>query len=100
VTAAIDPGRHWLGVRPHEVELVAETVPGAVAATLRFIENFGATHVLHAEYGGDLIRVETAPGAWSIGKTLYLRFASGRVLLLIDRVSERVVPFRSLEAAA
>lgn len=96
---AMEPGRHWLGVRPHDLQLVAEAIPGAAAATLRFVENFGATHVLHGEYSGELIRIETAPRPWTIGQTLYLRLAPGRVLL-IDRASERVVPLGSLEAAA
>jgi multiple sugar transport system ATP-binding protein len=96
---SIPSGRHWLGVRPHDVELVAETSPGAVPAPLRFVENFGARHVLHAEYAGDLLRIEVVPAARSIGETLYLRFSAERVLL-IDRTSERVVPFRQLEVAA
>jgi multiple sugar transport system ATP-binding protein len=95
----IAPGRHWLGVRPHDVELVDESSPGAVQAPLRFVENFGARHVLHAEYAGDLLRIEVAPATRSIGEALHLRFSAERVLL-IDRTSERVVPVRQLEAAA
>jgi multiple sugar transport system ATP-binding protein len=95
----IAPGLHWLGVRPHDVELVAESSRGAVQAPLRFVENFGARHVLHAEYAGDLLRIEVAPATRSIGEVLYLRFSTERVLL-IDRTSERVVPVRQLEAAA
>jgi ABC-type sugar transport system ATPase subunit len=95
----IASGRHWLGVRPHDIELVAEALPGAVPAPLRFVENFGARHVLHAEYAGDLLRIEVVPAARSIGEMLHLRFSTGRVLL-IDRTSERVVPFRQLEVAA
>ncbi len=95
----IAPGRHWLGVRPHDVEVVATASPGAVQAPLRFVENFGARHVLHAEYAGDLLRIEAVPAARSIGEMLHLRFTADRVLL-IDRSSERVVPFRQLEAAA
>jgi ABC-type sugar transport system ATPase subunit len=95
----IASGRHWLGVRPHDIELVAEALPGAVPAPLRFVENFGARHVLHAEYAGDLLRIEVVPAARSIGEMLHLRFSTGRGLL-IDRTSERVVPFRQLEVAA
>jgi ABC-type sugar transport system ATPase subunit len=97
--AAIAAGRHWLGVRPHDVELEAMASPGAVQAILRFVENFGARHVLHAECAGDLIRIEAMPAARTIGDMLHLRFSAERVLL-IDRVSERVIPVRQLEAAA
>ena len=97
--AAIAPGRHWLGIRPHDVELAAVASPGTVPAILRFVENFGARHVLHAEYAGDLVRIEAMPAARSIGAMLHLRFSEER-LLLIDRISERVIPVRQLEAAA
>ena len=89
--AAIAAGRHWLGIRPHDVELAAVASPGTVPAILRFVENFGARHVLHAEYAGDLVRIEAMPAARSIGAMLHLRFSEER-LLLIDRISERVVP--------
>ena len=69
-------------------------------AVLRFVENFGAKHVLHAEYAGAaLLRVEAAPFPRSVGETLHLRFPVER-LLVIERASERVIPLRRLEAAA
>jgi multiple sugar transport system ATP-binding protein len=98
--ASIVSGRHWLGVRPHDIEVVDQGAPGTVPAVLRFVENFGARHVLHAEHaGGDLVRVEAVPGGRAMGETLYLRFPAERVLL-IERTSERVIPLRRLEAAA
>jgi multiple sugar transport system ATP-binding protein len=95
----IAAGRHWLGVRPHGIEVVNGGASGAVPAVLRFVENFGARHVLHAEYFGELIRVETAPAARSAGDVLQLRFDPRRSLL-IERASERVIPLRQREAAA
>ena len=72
---------------------------GAVPAPLRFVENFGARHVLHVEYAGELLRIEAEPAVRSIGDILHLRFSAGRALL-IDRASERVIPFQQLEAVA
>lgn len=93
-------GQHWLGIRPHDIELADEGAPETLPAVLRFVENFGARHVLHVEHaGGDLVRVEAAPCARAIGETLHLRFSPERVLL-IERTSERVVSLRRLEAAA
>jgi multiple sugar transport system ATP-binding protein len=92
-------GRHLLGVRPHDVELVDKAAAGALPAPLRFVENFGARHVLHVEYGGELLRIEAEPMVRSIGDILHLRFSAGRTLL-IDRASERVIPFQQLEAVA
>jgi len=100
VTAVnIASGRHFLGVRPHDIQLMEQSAPGAVPALLRFVENFGARHVLHVEYAGDLLRIEAEPVTRSIGETLHLRFSARRVLL-IDRASEHVVHFQQLEAAA
>jgi multiple sugar transport system ATP-binding protein len=95
----VAPGRHWLGIRSHDIELVTESTAGAIPALLRFVENFGARHVLHAEYGGDLVRIEAAPAARAIPQTLYLRFSPERAFL-IDRSSDRVVPLQNREAAA
>lgn len=91
--ADITSGLHFLGVRPHDIELVDKTAPGAIPGPLRFIENFGSRHVLHVEYRTELLRIEAEPAVRTIGEILHLRFAAGRVLL-IDSVSERVVPFR------
>lgn len=95
----ITSGRHLLGVRPHDIKVVDKATAGAVPAPVRFIENFGARHVIHVEYGAELLRIEAEPTSRSIGDILHLRFSVGRALL-IDRASERVVPFRPLEAAA
>jgi ABC-type sugar transport system ATPase subunit len=91
-------GDHLLAVRPHDIELVDKTAAGAAPATLRFIENFGARHVLHVEHGADLIRVETDPGFRAIGEVLHLRFSARRALL-VDGAGGRVIPFQPLKAA-
>jgi multiple sugar transport system ATP-binding protein len=97
--AAVDgfSGDHLFAVRPHDIELVDKTAAGSAPATLRFIENFGARHVLHVEYGAELIRVEADPAFRAIGEVLHLRFSARRALL-VDGVGGRVIPFQSLEA--
>jgi multiple sugar transport system ATP-binding protein len=97
--AIVASGRHLLGVRPHDVELVEKATAGALPAPVRFIENFGARHVLHVEYAGELLRIEAEPTVRSIGDILHLRFSAQRTLL-IDQASERVIPFQQLEAVA
>ena len=91
-------GQHWLGVRPHDVELVDAGTAGAVPAPLRFLENCGARHVLHLEYGEDLLRVEARPGSRSIGDLFYLRFPVNSSFL-IDRKDERVVFLRRIRGS-
>jgi multiple sugar transport system ATP-binding protein len=98
--AHIVSGRHWLGVRPHDIELVDKGTAGAIPAVLRFVEDFGARHVLHAEYAdGALLRVEVLPNSRSVGETLHLLCSADRALL-IERNGERVIPLRRLEDAA
>ena len=59
-------------------------------ACVRFVENLGAEHVLHAEYGEDLIRVVTSPGFAAEDETIHLALPGERIHL-IDARSEDVV---------
>ena len=84
------PGRHWLGVRPHVFKASREPGPGSAPATVRFVENFGAEHVLHVSYGDDLVRVVAAPDFAAEGERVHLSLPFSRALL-IERESERVI---------
>ena len=95
---ALDPGEHFLGVRPHDFKAAREPVNGAAAAIVRFVENFGAEHVLHVEYGADLARVVVPPGFASVGETIHLSL-DPRQVHLINRSDDRVVPLEGGEAA-
>jgi multiple sugar transport system ATP-binding protein len=95
----IAPGEHWLAVRPYVFHASREPAPGAAATTVRFIENFGAEHVLHVDYGQELARVVVPPGFVGEGETIYLTLDPAHALL-IDKASEAVVSRRRTEAAA
>lgn len=84
-------GSHVLGVRPHDVLVSASAQEGYEATTVRFVENLGSEHVLHVEYGNDLVATVAPPGFASADDTVFIRIASHRVHA-IDRQSERVVP--------
>jgi ABC-type sugar transport system ATPase subunit len=62
-----DGGRCLLGVRPHDVLVKAPGTPGAVATRVRFVENLGATHVLHVDYGDRLIATVVPPNKARVG---------------------------------
>jgi hypothetical protein len=81
------------------VRALRDAGPGTAAATVRFVENFGAEHVLHVGYGEDLLRVVAPPGFAAVGETVHLVFDLRRVHL-IDGSSDRAVPFERAEAAA
>ena len=60
--ADIPEGEHWLAVRPHGLKVGREPGIGTAPARVRFVENFGAEHVLHVDYGDRLARAVAAPG--------------------------------------
>jgi ABC-type sugar transport system ATPase subunit len=60
-------GRYLLGVRPHDVLVKASGTPGAAATRVRFVENLGATHVLHVDYGDKLIAAVVPPNKARVG---------------------------------
>ncbi len=95
----VQPGAHWLAVRPHVFKAARAPGAGRAPAIVRFIENFGAEHVLHAEYGRDLVRVVAPPGFTQEGETVYLELDPDQVHL-IRRDTDEVVARQSLGAAA
>lgn len=88
-------GKHLLGIRPHNILLKRGPSSGFFRSRVRFVENFGSEHVLHLEYGDDLIRVTAGPGFAGSGETVYAKFelekahviesATGRVIQLSER---------------
>jgi multiple sugar transport system ATP-binding protein len=96
---SVEPGRHWLAVRPHDIHAGRESGKDTAPATVRFVENFGSEHVLHVGYGEELARIVVAPRFAGEGDTVHIVLDPQRVHL-IDRTSERVVPLDRLEAAA
>jgi len=87
---AISAGRHLLGIRPHNVILERVSAPDTMQTTVRFVENFGAEHVLHLEYLDELIRATSVPGFAEVGAHIYMRFDIARAHL-IDAGTDRVV---------
>ncbi len=95
----VRPGPHLLAIRPHDVQPQREPGVGSAAAPVRFVENLGAEHVLHLEYGDTLLRTMAAPGFAGEGEVLHVSFPPHR-LLLIDPQSEAVVALDRRDIAA
>lgn len=83
-------GDYLLAVRPHAFRLAAEPAPGYSTNPVRFIENLGAEHVLHVQYGEDLVRVVCRPGFATVGGEVHLGLA-GAGVQVIDRESGRIL---------
>lgn len=71
---AIAPGNYLLAIRAHLIRAAQAPFDGSVASTVRFVENFGAEHVLHTTYGDDLLTVMVAPGFAREGDHVHLSF--------------------------
>jgi multiple sugar transport system ATP-binding protein len=74
-------GQHLLGIRPHDVEARAAASAGTAPAVVRIVENLGAEHVLHVEYGDGLLRVLVPPGTAAVDDIVHIRFDLRRALL-------------------
>jgi multiple sugar transport system ATP-binding protein len=92
-------GRQLIAIRPHDVRTARTPDAATAPALVRFVENLGAEHVLHVEYGQELIRAVVPPGFAREGDTVHLAFDARRAHL-IDAGSEEVVRLAPLEAAA
>jgi multiple sugar transport system ATP-binding protein len=95
----IAPGEHLLAIRPHDLEVAAAPGPDTAATRVRLVENFGAEHVAHLDYGDQLLRMAGPPGFARPGDTVHLRLRAERAHL-IDRASDRVVARTRAEVPA
>ena len=86
--ADIPEGEHWLAVRPHGLKVGREPGIGTAPAQVRFVENFGAEHVLHVDYGDRLARAVAAPGFADGLEAVHLGLDLAAAHL-IDRCDER-----------
>ncbi len=96
-TAAAPPGKYDLGIRAHHVTAKHEPFEGAVAAAVRLVENFGSEHVLHLNYGENLLTVMVAPGFAREGDTVHVSFVMAHAHLVDPRTG---LIHRSSAAAA
>ncbi|MCI0429389.1 MAG: ABC transporter ATP-binding protein [Rhodospirillales bacterium] len=95
----LSAGRHLLGIRPYDARAMRSPDSTSAAATVRFVENLGAEHVLHVEYGDQLVRVVAPPGFAAEGERVHIAFDARRAHL-IDGRSGDVIALAPLEAAA
>ena len=78
----VDVGPHLLGVRPHDVLMAVPGAPGAAMTRVRFVENLGAKHVLHVDYGDRLIATVVAPNTVRAGEDIAIALQPGAVHLI------------------
>lgn len=86
----LEPGEHFLALRPHDLSISDEATAGAAATTVRLVENFGSEHVAHLDYGEQLLRVAGRPGFAKAGDEVCLHL-SGNNAHVINSRDGRVV---------
>jgi ABC-type sugar transport system ATPase subunit len=83
-SVAAPPGRYLLGVRPHDVAVVAAGGEASAAALVRFVENLGAEHILHVQYGDDLLAVAAPRHVGREGQSVYLALRAETLHLISE----------------
>ena len=89
-TVDVPEGTHTLGIRPHDLKVARQERPGHARTVVRFLENFGAEHVLHLEHGGELLAAVTPPGFAVPGDDVWID-ANVRNVHVIRNDNHRVV---------
>lgn len=92
-------GPYLLGIRPHDVHLASAGAEGAATATVRYVENLGAEHIAHVQYGDTLLAVATPPHTVREGEAVAISLDSAAIHL-IDETSGGIVRPAAFEAAA
>jgi multiple sugar transport system ATP-binding protein len=87
---AARPGECLLAVRPHGFRPARQPAPGRSVNPVRFVENLGAEHVLHVQYGEELVRVLAPPGFAAAGEDVHLELG-GAAAHLIEQATGRIV---------
>lgn len=85
-------GPHTIGIRPQDLHLSHVATADGADTTVRFVENLGAEHVLHVDYGDGLVAAVTQPGFASPGDKMWLRIDAARAHLIRndnDRIASR-----------
>ncbi|MEX2298703.1 MAG: ABC transporter ATP-binding protein [Dongiaceae bacterium] len=88
----VPPGRHWLGVRPHHFRLVTAGESGAATSVVRFIENLGAEHILHVDYGDQLAAVAASPRSAAVGDDVSIAIEAGNAHLIREDTGRVATP--------
>jgi len=94
-------GEYLLGIRPHHVKVSRSASFGSVACRVRYVDNLGPEHVLHIEYGRQLLRALTPPATAAPEEVVHVRLDVGNAIL-IDPLTNDVVDTQGhekLEAA-
>ena len=86
----VPEGTHTLGIRPHDLRVARVEHPGHARTTVRFLENLGAEHVLHLDYGRGLLAAVTPPGFAAPGEDVWIH-ADARHVHVIRNDNDQVL---------
>lgn len=92
------PGRYLLGLRPHDIVMASVNDPTGAMTIVRYVENLGAEHIAHVQYGEQLLAVATVPHTVREGENVTISFAPSAARLI--RESDGAILTRSDLAVA
>jgi multiple sugar transport system ATP-binding protein len=87
----IDGGAHALAVRPHDIMIDRKPPRGTSRLAVRFLENLGSEHVLHLDYGEQMLAVAVHPGTARVGDQVGIGLNAAKVHLVNEKTG-LVVP--------
>jgi multiple sugar transport system ATP-binding protein len=91
-----ESGAFELGIRPHDIKVTKNNKPDSHRHVVRFVENLGAEHILHIEYGNQLLAAASRPGTATVGEQVGIEFDRLRTHLIEQRTG-RIVYFSQHE---
>ncbi|KAB0680196.1 ABC transporter ATP-binding protein [Aureimonas leprariae] len=100
---AVAPGTPLvLGIRPEDVRLLAQPEPGALPATVDFVEELGASRVVYAnlDSGPQVAALAEGIGGFEPGERAWLRLEPSRTHLFDPATGARIEPRLPLAVAA
>ena len=85
-------GEHTLGIRPHDLHLSLSRQEHAARSVVRLVENLGAEHIVHLEYGDRLVAAVTPPGFARPGDDVWIGIDPLSVHLIRNDTGEVALP--------
>lgn len=78
-------GSFQIGIRPHDIAVTKKSRRTSHPLVVRFLENFGSEHILHVEYGQQLLAVAARPGTARVGEPVGVEFDPLKAHLIDQR---------------
>ena len=90
---------YLLAIRPHNIKASRAPATHSTPSRVRLVENYGSEHVLHADYGNELVRVSVPPHFAAVNEEIQL-VLDLRYAYLVEPASGVVISLASANSMA